>query len=267
MRLLLLTVTCLLTCFPAFAANLAIIIDDIGYRQTDKAVLSLDPSITLAVLPHTPLGKTLAQQGYNNGHEIMLHIPMQSLDGRKLGPGGLTNQMNERQIKQTVIDAVEDIPFAKGVNNHMGSFFTQLSTPMKWVMQSLKQKNLYFVDSVTTKFSKATAQAETAGVPLLYRQVFLDNDKRYSALDKQFRLAIDQAKQLGQVILIGHPYPETVSYLKKNMNLLTQNGVRLVSASSLYDANGEIVANVLDRNTKPNLIAEQVTTTQASTLE
>jgi polysaccharide deacetylase 2 family uncharacterized protein YibQ len=218
---------------PLNAANLAIIIDDIGYRQTDEAVLSLPTNITLSVLPHTPLGQKLALEGHNKGHEIMIHLPMQALSGNSLGPGALTSDMSEQQIKSEINAAFNNIPFARGANNHMGSLLTQLENPMLWVMQSLKHKQAYFVDSMTTRFSKAGVQAKDVGVPLLQRQVFLDNDVRLFALEKQFRQIITQAKQQGTLVAIAHPYPETVAYLKANLPRLKANGINLVNTSEL----------------------------------
>jgi polysaccharide deacetylase 2 family uncharacterized protein YibQ len=232
--LLILGIICSL---PSFGAKLAIIIDDIGYRQTDEAVLTLPNSITLSVLPHTPLGQKLAQDGFSNGHEIMLHLPMQALNGKNLGPGGLTNQMTEQQIKQQLSAAMASIPFAKGANNHMGSLLTQMEDPMKWVMESLKGNNLFFLDSMTTRYTKAGDKAESLGVPTLRRQVFLDNDTSEAALRYQFNFIIAKAKKDKQVIAIAHPYPETIRFLKANLSQLEHAGIELVHTSQLLPIN------------------------------
>lgn len=218
---------------PVQAVNIAIIIDDIGYRQSDEAVLSLPNSVTLSVLPHTPLGQKLAEQGHHQGNEIMLHIPMQALNGKKLGNGGLTNQMSEQQLKQELTASLANIPYAKGANNHMGSLLTQLDNPMNWLMESLKQKQLYFVDSVTTRYSKASSKAEKHGVPLLRREIFLDNDVSEVALEKQFSQIIEKAKQQGSLVVIAHPYPETVRFLNQNLHRLEAKGINLVHTSTL----------------------------------
>ena len=202
---------------PSNAAQIALIIDDIGYRHTDEAVLSLPSAVTLSVLPHTPLSNKLAKAAHAKGHEIMLHLPMQALNGKALGLGGLTNKMSEAQIRSSVLAAIASVPFAKGANNHMGSLLTQLDDPMLWVMETLKQKQLYFIDSMTTKFTKAGDKADLLGVPLLRRQLFLDNDVSATALEKQFNLMISQAHAQGSLVAIAHPYPETIHFLKTNL--------------------------------------------------
>lgn len=235
MRNVIIILVCLCIILPANAAKLAIIIDDIGYRLTDEAALTLPQNITLSVLPHTPLGQKLANDGYKKGHEIMLHLPMQALNGKALGPGGLTNDMSESQIKQQLQSAFKSIPFAKGANNHMGSLLTQMDDPMLWVMQSLKQQQLFFVDSVTTKYTKASDTATKLGVPLLRREVFLDNDVSQHGLEKQFTAMIKKAKQQKKLVAIAHPYPETIRYLHANLDRLADNGIVLVQASQLFD--------------------------------
>ncbi len=219
------------------ASQIAIIIDDIGYRQSDEAVLSLPNNITFSILPHTPLGSEVAIKAHNMGHEIMLHLPMQALNGKTMGPGGLTNAMDEAELKQTLEIAFKNIPYAKGANNHMGSLLTQLDEPMQWVMESLKQKELYFVDSVTTRFTKASGKANQLGVPLLRRQVFLDNDVSESALEEQFQRLMSLAHKQGQAVAIAHPYPETIRFLNHNLYRLEKAGIDLVKTSSLlpYD--------------------------------
>lgn len=218
---------------PSNAAQIALIIDDIGYRHTDEAVLSLPCAVTLSVLPHTPLSNKLAKAAHAKGHEIMLHLPMQALNGKALGLGGLTNKMSEAQIRSSVLAAIASVPFAKGANNHMGSLLTQLDDPMLWVMETLKQKQLYFVDSMTTKFTKAGDKADLLGVPLLRRQLFLDNDVSATALEKQFNLMISQAHAQGSLVAIAHPYPETIHFLKTNLARLKAEGIELVPTSRL----------------------------------
>lgn len=215
------------------ASQIAIIIDDIGYRQSDEAVLTLPNNITFSILPHTPLGSEVSKKAYDKGHEIMLHLPMQALNGKKMGPGGLTNAMDEAELKQTLENAFDSIPYAKGANNHMGSLLTQLDEPMLWVMESLKQRDLYFVDSITTRFTKAGSKANQLGVPLLRRQVFLDNDVSQLALEEQFQHLMSLAHKQGQTVVIAHPYPETIRFLKHNLYRLEKAGVDLVKISSL----------------------------------
>lgn len=212
---------------------MAIIIDDIGHRQSDKAVLALPSNITLSVLPLTPLAKEIATSAYQQGSEILVHLPMQALNGKEIGPGALTNTMTEQDFKFQLAQAIDSVPFASGANNHMGSLLTQLEAPMHWLMDTLLQKNFYFVDSVTTKYTRAGTIAKDRGVPLLERTIFLDNNRTQASLELQFQKAIKLVKTQKNTIIIAHPYPETLAFLSNNLHRLTLMNISLVPVSTL----------------------------------
>ncbi|MCH1930341.1 divergent polysaccharide deacetylase family protein [Shewanella sp. A25] len=228
---------------PCHAAQIALIMDDIGDRKADVDVLTLPPSVTLSVLPFTPLTTKLAEVGHDRGHEIMLHLPMQALNGKAMGTGGLTNEMGEDELRSQVLSALASVPHAKGVNNHMGSLLTQMEQPMAWLMGTLKQQQVYFIDSRTTQYTVAETSAQKAGVPVLARKLFLDNDVSEQAIEAQFNLMIQQAHIHGQLVAIAHPYPETIKFLRENIERLEQEGIELVTPTQLLS--NEFASNQL----------------------
>lgn len=227
---------CTLFTTPAQAApvRIAIIIDDIGYRYTDKNALSLPGAITYSILPHTPYGKRIAIKANANHKDVMLHIPMEAENGKKLGPGGLTSAMNQKEIVASLNASLTEIPFAIGINNHMGSHLTQLDDPMLWTMNFLKQHHLLFLDSKTSPYSKAESIARMVGVPVHNRHIFLDNQLTQSYITKQFQALIRQAKSQKMAIAIAHPHPETIQALKRLLPTLAKNNIELVPLSDLY---------------------------------
>jgi len=221
----------------AQSAVVAIIIDDIGYRKTDINVLQLPTNITLSVLPHTPYGKQIAQQGFNANHDVMLHIPMEATNGKFLGPGGLTHDMDEETIRRHLKAAYKEVPFAIGINNHMGSLLTALEQPMSWVMKFIKEKNMIFIDSATSTQSKAGSIAKTLGILTRPRNVFLDNQLEHAYIAQQFEQLIKQAKQKKSAIAIAHPHPETINSIKRLLPLLSEQQIELVTVTELFKHN------------------------------
>jgi len=214
--------------------RIAIIIDDIGYRYTDNNVLSLPGAITYSILPHTPYGKKIAVKANAKHKDVMLHIPMEAENGKKLGPGALTSTMNREEILASLNASLAEVPFAIGINNHMGSYLTQLDDPMTWTMNFLKQRHLLFLDSKTTQYSKAESIARLVGVPVQNRHVFLDNQLTDSYITKQFQSLISHAKSQKTAIAIAHPHPETIQALKRLIPTLAKNNIELVPLSALY---------------------------------
>ncbi|BDF93206.1 MULTISPECIES: divergent polysaccharide deacetylase family protein [Pseudoalteromonas] len=223
---------------PAVAAGkqIAIVIDDIGNHQRDLETLNLPGKISFSILPHTPYSQIFARLASQSDKELLLHIPMQALDNSKaLGPGALTSDMSKEQLQHTLGNALATLPQVKGVNNHMGSALTQESQPMKWTMEVLKKRNLYFLDSRTTGLSQAQNVANLYGVENVGRHVFLDNI--ISEQQLQFRLneLKYKAEHYSFAIAIAHPYPETIEFLQRKLPELEQQGFELVPLSQLVE--------------------------------
>lgn len=196
-------------------------------------MFSLPSAVTLAILPHTPFAQTFAKRAATQNREVMLHVPMESLTERKLGPGALRATMTPQQIEYTLDKALTAIPNAIGINNHMGSKLTQLTLHMSSVMDYLSHQNLYFLDSRTTRYSKGEQIADRYGVPTKHRHIFLDNNVSSKSIEYQFNQLIRLANKKGEAIGIAHPYPESLRFLKANLPRLEAQGIKLVPLSQL----------------------------------
>ena len=210
---------------------LTIVIDDIGYNErVARALIRLPLELTFAVLPEAPHSAALANLAWRNGREFMLHIPMATKAGNRLDAGGLYEHMDTQTLQQTLFAHLQRHPRAAGINNHMGSRLTEIPLAMRAVMESLDPRRHYFLDSKTSAQSVAYAEALKAGLISARRDVFLDNDPRPEAIQRQLDLALQTAHRNGRALAIGHPHPETLAVLKANRERLA-NQVLLVRAS------------------------------------
>lgn len=218
----------------AAAAKISIIIDDLGnhYRE-DLRVARLPGAVTCSILPSTAFSVAIAEQCHAQHKTVMLHAPMQAITHQSLGPGALTAAMSKEQFMAILERDIAAIPYVAGVNNHMGSLLTQRAASMRWTMQVLKARQLFFVDSRTSKDSVAKAIAKNFAIPTAKRDVFLDNIPRYDIIDRQFKTLINIAQHKGYAIAIGHPYPATVAYLEQHLPYLAEQGITLVSVAEL----------------------------------
>jgi uncharacterized protein len=215
-------------------ARIAIIIDDLGYhRSRGEAIIALPGPITCAVIPQTPHAPALARMAQAAGKEVILHMPMESDGFQRLDAGGLSEDMPQDEFIATVAAAVDRIPEAIGMNNHMGGVLTADNTAMHWLMETLNEHGLFFVDSRTTPQSVAEKLARQHGLRHAGRDIFLDNQRDLTAINEQFNRALAIARRRGHAIIIGHPYPETIEYLQHVLPLLSAAGVTLVPVSSL----------------------------------
>ena len=212
----------------------AIIIDDLGYKQKqDRRAIQLPGEVTYAFLPHTPHVKEMAEIAYAQGHEIMLHLPMQSTQAFFLGPGALTNEMSETEFKESLIESIQSIPHVRGINNHMGSFLSTQKQSMHWLMDEMIKTDLFFVDSRTSVNTVAEQTANLYAVNNTRRNVFLDHELNRQAVEFQFDRLIQLAKQNGSAVAIGHPFSITLEVLEEKIPQLAAAGIQLIKVSSL----------------------------------
>ncbi|HEB56417.1 MAG TPA: divergent polysaccharide deacetylase family protein [Gammaproteobacteria bacterium] len=215
---------------------ISIIIDDLGNQMAaGQQAVKLPGALTYAFLPHLAYSSRLAELAYQHNKEVMLHLPMEADSGKTLGPGGLTQVMNEKQLKDAMRRDINAVPHVRGFNNHMGSLLTKNTRRMTWVMQmAMFRDDLYFVDSRTTRDTVALKEAEKHGIRGAKRDVFLDYEKNNEDIVRQqLKVLIERARKKGTALAIGHPYRDTLKVLKTWLPMLEKQGIKLVSVSTL----------------------------------
>ncbi len=216
--------------------QIAIIIDDLGYKlQLGKRVTQLPGPVSCAILPAAPRAGALAEAAHASGKDVLLHLPLQALDERGGSePGGIVLDMSRGQFAHTFATSLAAVPHAIGVNTHRGSLLTQHPGHMRWLMEEIDAAgDLFFVDSYTTHESVALSMAKEAGVPALKRDVFLDPDQTAATVLREFARLKKVARQRGSAVGIGHPYPETIALLERELPQLAADGFEFVSVSQL----------------------------------
>ncbi|CAK9886965.1 MAG: putative protein [Candidatus Erwinia impunctatus] len=217
------------------AGKLAIVIDDVGYRPIQEhQILKMPAAISVAVLPHAPHAREMATLAHQSGHEVLIHLPMAPLSKQPLEKDTLLPDMPASEIQRIISEAVERVPYATGLNNHMGSAMTSNLPAMQKVMQALSHYQLYFLDSMTIANSQSVRAAAGTQVKILKRRVFLDDSLNEADIRQQFQRAVQLAQRDGSAIAIGHPHPATVRVLQQLLPQLPANVV-LVSPRALLN--------------------------------
>lgn len=214
--------------------QIAIIIDDMGYRyKVGQELIRLDMGLSFAFLPFTTHTQSLMDLAASFNTDILLHLPMEPSSTKwDPGVGSLYTSMDTATIMKQVEKDLTDVPLAIGVNNHMGSKFTSHKTAMQAALTVIKNKNLFFLDSVTSSTSIAYATALELGMKTGRRDIFLDNEQNDAKIKMQLEKLVQRARKNGSAIGIGHPYPATLATLKKEQWWL-KNQVELVGISAL----------------------------------
>ncbi|QXM05242.1 divergent polysaccharide deacetylase family protein [Crassaminicella indica] len=217
-----------------------LVIDDLGYHGDGmEELLKLDIPITAAVMPFSPFTKSDAEAVHKAGIEVIMHVPMEPVVGKKewLGPKGITCDLSDEEIKLRIKEGLDEIKYAVGMNNHMGSKATQDKRVMKAILEIAKENNLFFLDSKTNPNSIVADVANELDVICFERDVFLDNIKNQRAIEKQLKKLGNIALEKGYAIGIGHVGAEggkvTINAIKNMYPILEKEGIKFVNLSKL----------------------------------
>lgn len=214
-------------------ASVAIVIDDMGLDRprSDRAV-RLPGTLTLAYLPYAEALAAQTRAARAAGHEVILHLPMEPRGGQNPGPGALKASLGEAENLARLRAALAAVPGAVGVNNHMGSRFTEDAAALAPILAEIGALGLYFLDSRTSPRSLAYTTARELGLPTLGRDVFLDDSDAPEAIARQIAAMEARARRTGSVIAIGHPREATLAALEAWLIEAPERGFATVPLSS-----------------------------------
>jgi len=108
--------------------------------------------------------------------------------------------MEPDEITRRLENSYRELPEAVGLNNHMGSLYTADPELVQVVIASLKNKGLYFIDSMTSPQSVAYEVAVRNKLPTALRSVFLDNIRDESEIQAQLEKAVAVARRSGRAV-------------------------------------------------------------------
>lgn len=231
--------------------KIAIVIDDMGVdvKHSARAIHDLPPSVTLSFLPYSPNITGQTRAAYDLGHELLVHMPMEAIRGTvDPGPDALSTALTDDEIAARTEKNLNAFSGYVGVNNHMGSKFTQDRHRLGVVMDKLAARHLFFLDSVTVAQSVAENVAKDHHLQASHRDVFIDHFESPDLVSQSLKRIEYVAKHGGTAIAIGHPKDVTLDALEKWLPTLKGKGFELVPLSEIIDQRaslpGAAVANL-----------------------
>ncbi|WP_085581822.1 MULTISPECIES: divergent polysaccharide deacetylase family protein [unclassified Pseudomonas] len=216
-------------------AYLSLIIDDLGQSlPRDRRVLALPGPVTAAIMPDTPHATEFAREAHRAGKTVILHMPMDPATG----PFAWHPELPVEELARRLDAAFRQVPYTAGINNHMGSRMTAQPAAMAWLMEELQRRHKFFVDSRTSAQTVAAQQAQKIGLASVSRDVFLDDERTEAAIFTQLQTAISLARKQGSAVMIGHPYPQTLAVLERELPKLKAQGIEWIDIRQMISVRG-----------------------------
>ncbi|MFV0626209.1 MAG: divergent polysaccharide deacetylase family protein [Alphaproteobacteria bacterium] len=218
------------------APVIAIVIDDMGIsKRRTKDINQLNFPITSSFLTYGTALDSQVEDSIKAGHEVIAHIPMEASKNIDTAPDVLKVAMSDDEVIKSFNAMLNKFHGIKGINNHMGSKFTESETKMEIVMKILKERDLFFLDSRTSNKSVGKTVANKFDVKYVNRNIFLDNVNEYNYIMGQLEASEKVARKKGYAIAIGHPKSQTYLALKDWLPKASQKGFKLVHLSEIVD--------------------------------
>lgn len=222
--------------------QVAFVLDDWGYSLNNiDELFQIGRPVTLAVLPHLRYSKEISDRviKYGRGYDIILHLPLESKSGKTPERDTIRRNMQKERVISILKDDIESVPGIIGVSNHQGSRATENKEIMKIILEELRKRNLFFLDSRTTPVSVCGNISRKIGLKYAERSVFLDlvqkkEERQYRAyVKKQIRELINIAKIRRSAIAIGHDKKLTIEVIKDSIPDIEKENIKIVPLKKL----------------------------------
>jgi len=221
-------------------AYVCIIFDDAGMDQQEvKKLLEINVPFDVAIMPFLPFSNSIALNCNQKNKEVLIHLSMEPENGDAtwLAPRSIMNTTPDDEIERIFNDAIKNVPFAKGFNNHMGSLACKNERIVNKLVELAKSNNMFIVDSKSSPKSLFMSIGKKKGVAVYERDVFLDLKKELKFIKDQFKVLFNIAKKRGYAIGIAHLGPEggipSIEAFKEVIDEVKNQNIHFVFVSEL----------------------------------
>lgn len=218
-------------------ARIALVITQLGLSPqiTQQAITELPAPVTLGFAPYTRSLADWVQQARDNGHEVLIGLPMEPSDYPRNdpGPNGLMLANNLEENTKRLNWVLSRATGYVGVFNFMGTRFTGNKRALLPIVQQLKNRGLMILDTKVTPFSVLATAAGEVGLPYTAIETTPDAEPNRGQIDRQLKALVELATQNKQVVAHVRPFPITLLRLKNWIKRLDAEKVVLVPLSAL----------------------------------
>jgi polysaccharide deacetylase 2 family uncharacterized protein YibQ len=222
--------------------RIALVVTGLGISQvaTGDAISRLPGPISFAFAPYGGDLERHVARAREDGHEVLLQVPMEPFDYPDNDPGPHTLMADGKGA-----DNLEKLHWVMGrftgyvgIVNFMGARFTSDAGALAPVLRDLGERGLFALDDGSSPRSQLLAGAQSQKIPALRADVVLDAVARPDAIDKELARLEALARERGQAIGIATALPLSVERLGRWTKSLEERGLLLVPVTALVPKRG-----------------------------
>jgi len=219
--------------------RVAVVIVDLGLSSaaTQTAIQNLPAAVSLGFSPYADNLPNWVNLARAAGHEVLLGLPMEpaNFPTRDPGPQTLLTSLSPRENIDRLDWVLGRAQGYVGVTNYMGSRFTTSAQALRPVLTTLRDRGLMFVDARTTPRSEAARLATEVSLPRAINDRMIDEQASRAAIDAMLADIERVAKQTGNAVAMGQPYPVTFERLAAWLPTLDGKGIALAPITAMVN--------------------------------
>jgi uncharacterized protein len=219
---------------PEGVTRIVIVVGGLGLSQTgtQSAIETLPEEVTLAFAPYGSSLQRWVAKARDNGHEVLLQIPLEPDNFPQENPGEHTLLVSGGGSRQDLHWVLGRMTSYAGVMNYMGSRFTSDERALVPFLGEIGERGLFYLDDGTSPESLATSVGEALKVPVLKADRILDTVRSPAAITKELDALEAVARVRGLAIGVASAFPQSVEAISQWAEGAASRGIILVPASA-----------------------------------
>lgn len=220
------------------AARVAIIVGGLGISSsvTQEAISRLPEAVSLAFAPYGSDLDRLAARAREDGHEILLQVPMEPFDypDNDPGPHTLTVRAKAEDNLERLRWVMGRITGYAGIVNFMGARLTADENALGPIVKEIGGRGLGVVDDGSSSRSRLAEAARGSASPSTRADLVLDAVPRQAAIDQELARLEELARKKGFAIGTASALPLTVDRIARWAREAEARGILLVPVSAAW---------------------------------
>ncbi len=220
------------------APKIAIVLGGMGLNEklTTRADRDLPGDITFAFAPYGPNLQDQVNKAREQGHEILLQLPLEPVGfpASNPGPKTLLADADEPTNVQNLQWHMSRFTGYAGVVNYMGGRFMAAPEAVKPMLAELKKRGLYFVEDGSLPLSSTDDVAQVLHQPVRHADIVIDASPDAQSINDALSKLEDQARSQGFAMGTGSGLAVTVDTVRDWARAAADRGIILVPATAAF---------------------------------
>jgi uncharacterized protein len=219
------------------APKIAIVIGGLGISggATADALGKLPGPVTFAFAPYSGGLEQLAGRARNDGHEVLLQVPMEPFDypDNDPGPQTLLTSLEPEQNIDRLQWLMSRFQGYVGVVNLMGARFTSSETALAPVLREIGKRGLIYLDDGSSQRSLAGPAAAASNVPFVKADLTVDAVPAPGDVERALNRLETIARERGVAVGVAGPLPVSIERIAKWTKAAEGRNIQLVPITAV----------------------------------